>query len=113
MGDRGHIHIADTGVYLYTHWEATELPETLARVLSRGARLNDPSYLARIIFDEMVGDDQGGETDYGIDTAPQGDAWRILTVDCSERTVTFDRDRSYSDDEGESYSFEEFIEAFA
>lgn len=76
MGDRANIVIRDTwpddlgnkeAVFLYTHWGGTELPDTLRRALSSGGRWDDPQYLARIVFQAMLGDDVG-ETGYGIST---------------------------------------------
>lgn len=113
MGDRGTIVIDDTGVVLYTHWSAHALPKTLARALGREARWNDPSYLTRIIFDEMVGGDTS-TTGYGIGDTVPGDAWRAIHVDCSEQTIEFAEDIGFRADEhgGETYSFAEFVEVF-
>jgi hypothetical protein len=64
MGDRGMIKVVnrycDGAVYLYTHWRGGELEETLASALKRARSANwleDASFLARIIFCEMLGDD--------------------------------------------------------
>ena len=68
MGDRANVAIEDRGkrVYLYTHWEGYRLPEIIHTALSKRWRWNDEAYLARIIFDELVGDQQGSETGFGI-----------------------------------------------
>jgi len=70
MGDRGNVRIKyDDGnsVYLYTHWGGTELSQMVARALDRGRkRWDDPSYLARIIFCEMVKGYEMEETGFGI-----------------------------------------------
>lgn len=88
MGDRGQVLIKDTGVYLYTHWGATELYETVKNAIRKKWRWNDPEYLARIIFDEMTKGVQGRETGYGIGTKMAGDIWRLVIVDCKKFTVT-------------------------
>ena len=87
MGDRAQVLIKDTGVFLYTHWNGTELIETVKRALTKRQRWDDPEYLARIIFDEMVGKGQGEETGFGIGTEQHGDVWRIITVDCERSMI--------------------------
>ncbi len=92
MGDRANIHIredhADHGVYLYTHWNGTELPATLQKALARKQRWNNPAYLARIIFDTMTDGEHGSETGHGIATRPCDGQDRILQVDTDLQIVT-------------------------
>ncbi len=88
MGDRAQVYMKDTGVYLYTHWYGQELPEVVRTALSKKWRWGDPSYLARIIFSEMIKDEVGEETGYGIDEIQHGDVCRIVEIDCKERLVT-------------------------
>lgn len=113
MGDRGTIVVDDTGVVLYTHWQAYALPRILARALGREERWRDPVYLARIIFDAMTAGDDG-PTGFGIGTEVPDDAWRAIHVDCSEQTIEFAEDIGFRADEhgGETYSFTEFLGAF-
>jgi len=92
MGDRANVYVHEgpqPGVYLYTHWGGTELPDTLRTALARGmGRWGDTPYLTRIIFSDMVRDDIDGSTGYGI-SADLGDgADRILDVDTVAYTVT-------------------------
>jgi hypothetical protein len=114
MGDRSHVYIEDTGVYLYTHWRGHELPQTVALALSREERWRDPEYLARIIFDEMVGDNDSA-TGYGIGTEQHGDVYRVVRVDCSEQEITVESGVApwHDNDEAvsETYSFEEAANA--
>ncbi len=91
MGDRANVLVkdraGDKGVYLYTHWEGTELPATLQRALAKRCRWDDPAYLARIIFCEMVKGQEAEETGYGIALwAPDGEH-RVLEVICQDETV--------------------------
>jgi len=113
MGDRGQVHIVDTGVWIYTHWGATTLPEVLYEALAEEARWNDPEYLARIIFDTMVGDSQGSHTGFGIGEAQHGDVWRVAHVNCSEGTVTLEASAApWHDGDDEvtnEYTFEEYL----
>jgi hypothetical protein len=111
MGDRGQVHIEDTGVYLYTHWGATSLPSVVSDALARDARWNDPEYLTRIIFDEMTGL-EGETTGYGIGQEQHGDVYRVVHIDCSEREGRVETgSASWHDDDSSStdtYTFEEF-----
>ena len=87
MGDRGQVHIKDLGVWLYTHWKATELPDTIRRALARKERWDNPEYLARIIFCEMIRDDIEGTTGYGIGAGQHGDVDRVVEIDCQNKKV--------------------------
>jgi hypothetical protein len=51
-------------------------------------RQDDPEYLARIIFSEMIKDDIGGSTGYGIGKEKHGDIEYLVTVDCKKRMIT-------------------------
>lgn len=82
MGDRGEVEIISDGgsIHLYTHYDATELPEIVQKALIRGVdAIDDPEYLARIIFCEMIRGDVLGTEGYGIGV-DQTDAWRIVRV---------------------------------
>jgi hypothetical protein len=76
-------------VYLYTHWGAEDLEDVLREALGRGrSRWDDPPYLARIIFSEMIRDDLFETTGYGI--APYAIDKRefpTIEVDFEKRTV--------------------------
>ena len=73
MGDRGMI-VVDNGyggnqIGLYTHWFGSNLLNTLQKALQKGKdRWDDPAYLARIIFCEMIAEDStnDGLTGFGI-----------------------------------------------
>jgi hypothetical protein len=102
MGDRGQVYVKDSGVYLYTHWSATELVDVVKRAIAKRWRWNDDEYLTRIIFEEMTKGERDTETGYGIGTGKHSDVWRFITVDCSKQLVTVE-------DEGEApmeYTFE-------
>lgn len=91
MGDRGNIVVqekTDCRVYLYGHWSGHEMPEILRRALVRGqGRWDDPQYLARIIFCEMVGDDRDGTTGFGISARVHDDEHPLIVVDCEKQEV--------------------------
>ena len=62
MGDRAQVRIVDNyqpeapGVYLYTHWGGTRLLHDVLRALSKQRRWDDPTYLARIVLNEIQGE---------------------------------------------------------
>jgi len=91
MGDRGNIGIVQDGgkdtVFLYSHWGGSELPATLQNALKREMRWNDPNYLARIIFCEMVKGQEDGETGFGISSRITDNEHPILIVDCRKQVV--------------------------
>ena len=90
MGDRANIVIRDNwngdlhdqeAVFLYSHWGGTELPEVLRQGLIAGrGRWDDATYLARIIFDTMIGGGQGEETGYGISTRLGDNGYDLLVL---------------------------------
>lgn len=119
MGDRANIVVVNRRpvtrsdgkplmVYLYSHWGGSELPEVLRLALARRLRWDDDQYLARIIFDQMVGDQHGEEANFGISAALMDNSYPVLVVDCQTQTVGFAK-------EGEEpecskiWTFEEYI----
>lgn len=112
MGDRGHVHVepgdGQGGVFFYAHWRGTELPEIVASALDRGrGRWNDPSYLARIIFSEMIVGDVLGETGYGISSQPTdtGDGFRVVHVNVRSGFVSLEQ----AGKETRAFSFDKFV----
>ena len=110
MGDRANILVKQpTGapratnahkvpppsfVYLYSHWGGSTLPIVLRDVLKRGARLDDPSYLARIIFCAMVAGHETGDTGFGISSELGDNGYPLLVVDCERQEVYTADERS-------------------
>lgn len=81
MGNRGSIEVCqphhfenkEQSLFLYTHWRGHEVCEVLATALDLGrSRWHDPSYLTRIIFNELQGDDRE-PTGFGISLYEHGD----------------------------------------
>jgi hypothetical protein len=95
MGDRANVYVKDydssePGVFLYTHWDGSELPETVRVALAREERWDDPPYLARIVFCEMIrGDRWDNTTGYGISAVLGDGGRRIVVLDPRKRTVAF------------------------
>jgi len=73
VGERGNIIVQDgeDRVYLYTHWGGAEIGQVLQRALAKRWRWDDAQYLARIIFDERLLDNE----------------YPLLVVDCDSQTV--------------------------
>lgn len=86
MGDRGNIVVRQApktnrdDVWFYGHWSGYQLEETVRTALARNARWDDPSYLARIIFNDFQGDNRG-ETGFGISTTIGDNSYPIIVVD--------------------------------
>ena len=87
MGDRGTIKIIGSGphpIYLYTHWGGSDLDSVLRTALARRQRWDDPPYLTRIIFCELV---KGDEAGYGIGTEVTDSEHDILCIDMNRDLV--------------------------
>jgi len=113
MGDRGNICVhfdKDKEVYLYTHWEGSEIKEILHRALSSEIgknRWDDPAYLTRIIFCEMVGEKNfRGETGFGISTFICDNEYPILHIYPDDKKIREIKENGEILDE---WSFQEFI----
>jgi hypothetical protein len=93
MGDRANVYVHEgdrPGVYLYTHWEGSTLPQTVVRALYRGrGRWDDVQYLTRIIFSEMIQDDVLSETGFGISAECEDGGDRIVDVDTATQKIRF------------------------
>jgi hypothetical protein len=106
MGDRGQVHIEDTNVALYTHWGGSELVKDVKEALAKRWRWYDPEYLARIIFEGMIGDQNGTETGFGITSGTEfGWCHTTVKVNCKTQEVCVIQDGKRE----KVYSFEEFI----
>ena len=75
-------------IYFYTHWGAEGLEDCLRAALIRGrARWDDPPYLARTIFSEMIQDEVQALTGYGIAPYAMDPEYPTIKVDLRKRTV--------------------------
>ena len=90
MGARAQVKIEEHGaaVYLYTHWGAGSIVETVKTALRKKWRWTDSEYLARIIFCQMVKGYEDEETGFGIGTEEHGDIEILVTVNIPNQTVT-------------------------
>jgi len=92
MGDRANIVVSDRGqrLFLYSHWQGYELPEILRGALARKQRWDDPAYLTRIIFCEMIKGREASETGFGISPFLQDNEYPLIIVDVDKNLVTFE-----------------------
>lgn len=102
MGDRVQIAIKDgpedRAVYLYSHSSGADAYVALQQALARRQRWEDSEYLARIIFQQLVGPEIT-EYGYGIGTARHGDIEHALPVlDCSKQRITWDLSDAQEDE---------------
>lgn len=100
MGDRSNVVIETqlgddrtSRVYLYSHWSGTSVLESALHGL-RSNRVDDPPYLARIIFEHMVRNDAGRETGFGISSYITDNEHPLLVISTgywgSKATVHFE-----------------------
>ena len=91
MGDRGVVEIVQADVAIYVHWGGSTLRRDVCRAMARRWRWHDPTYLARIIFCEMWGEDQWQmETGAGIASRSYGfNESTMAIVDTDKQTITF------------------------
>lgn len=91
MGDRANIKVItyeyEPAVYFYTHWNAKEVPETVQKALAKRWRWTDGAYLARIVYDTLVGEDFGSETGYGISSHIGDNGHPIFVIDVPKQQV--------------------------
>lgn len=107
MGDRANIVMTygkgHSPIFLYTHWRGFELPKVLQNALIKRVRWNDPSYLTRIIFCELVKGQEGEPTGFGISPYLTDNDHDLLVVNTKEMIV---ERRSFP--LKKSWSFEEY-----
>lgn len=92
MGDRGNIVLIedsiDKPIFLYTHWDGSELPEILRLGLEKGMdRWDDFPYLSRIIFQTLIAGDKG-LTGYGLSVDLCDNEYDLLVVN-NDRVIRY------------------------
>jgi hypothetical protein len=85
MGERTNVKVITEpdgrGVFFYSHDGGPEAtPIAVQRALARHVRWDDPSYLARIIFDTLSDGCQGSEYGFGISAEMHNNEWPIIVV---------------------------------
>jgi hypothetical protein len=96
MEDKANVLIKDRyhtnhpPVFFYTHWRGSELDEIVGRALDRGrGRWGDTSYLARILFRDMIEGSEKDTVGFGIYMSVHDNqiGRPIIVVDDHNRTV--------------------------
>jgi hypothetical protein len=96
MGDRANVVVVETvrddspreAVFLYTHWDGSELPAVVKAALERGEdRRGDAPYLARVVFNAMTKQSASGTTGYGISTRLTDNEHPLLVLDVERQVV--------------------------
>lgn len=89
MGDRANVYIHEgdkPGIYVYTHWSGTELPQKVQAALETPRaqqRLTDPAYLTRILIEELTAEDRDSATGWGVSTSVGDGSDRIVDINAS------------------------------
>jgi hypothetical protein len=133
MGDRGNIVVLqhpdrdrEGAIYLYTHWGGGDLPLTLNLALHKastgefGSRLTQEGYLARIIFERMLMQEEpayrpsgsDGTHGFGITTYLTDYDHPLLVVDCSHQLVWLadpDGDDPLEPRDAARWTFEDYL----
>jgi hypothetical protein len=83
MSTRAQAHVRGTGVFMYQHYDGYNLFEDVCKSVLRAqkaGRMNDPEYMARMIFCDMVKDDVEGSTGFGLGPEVHGDIEYLVHV---------------------------------
>jgi hypothetical protein len=81
-------------VFLYGHWQGAQALAVVADVIRHGERLDDESYLARIVFSTMTRGYETETTGFGISAgyAPDSDYPHVI-LDVPSQTAYLEADR--------------------
>ncbi len=95
MGDRANCIIQYEGkkskrVWFYTHWRGEQLPGIVKAALAKEWRWDDEFYLPRIIFSQLVKDQEAEEAGFGIALSVADNEHAYLVVDLKKKRVFFE-----------------------
>ena len=113
MGDRGNIVLRYNSdkepldIYLYTHYDGSEIGTIVQRALAKRWRWDDDAYLGRIIFDELIGKSQGKESGYGIGPKPCDNEHDFIVVDFDKQQIV--REHQHNRCAVQLWSFNDFV----
>jgi len=113
MGERGNIVVKQNAkghegekVYFYTHWRGYRIKQVLQNALKHDQRWTDETYLARIIFCELVDGEEKVFTSFGISTYLTDNGYPILVVDAETQSIT---EESESGEVLKTWTFSDFV----
>lgn len=99
-------------VYLYSHSDAASITKVVHEALSKRKRWDDPDYLARMIFCEMVPSEfWESDSGYGIGNLLYTSTNVLVSVDVVRQKIIVQS--ALNKHELHSYTFESFVESFA
>lgn len=111
--DSGQIEIISPfgRVYLYTHNDVKSLLTIVHNTLSLKVRWDDPDYLSRMLFCEMIPEQfWSSDSGYGIGTQLYADVELLVSLDTVNQKITLSSgSHEFSNF---SMSFEEFVVDF-
>jgi len=91
-------------VTLYSHWGESNWRSDLAEALAHAKpRWDDASYGIRIVVSQLIGEDWGNHTGYGLFTSTEDE-------DLGDTTVMVDFTNQTVNDTGNEHSFGSFVE---
>jgi len=93
MGDRANFGFKDrkgNTVFLYGHWAGHNMLQNLADAVQIAhPRWTDESYATRICISQMIGEDWGQETGWGLQVNQLGDnEHKVPVIDWSKQTFS-------------------------
>lgn len=93
MGTRAQVKIVTSDnlcpIYLYQHYDGDCLFQTVLDAFSRGKdQIDDPEYMTRIIFSEMIRESIDDTVGYGISTDEHGDIEFLVEVNFDTQMIT-------------------------
>lgn len=83
----------DKTIYIYSHWdggstyEESGLADMLKRALAKKLRWDDESYLARMIFSEVVKKEIDGQLGYGLSPYEIDPQYPTIEVDLEKNMI--------------------------
>ena len=118
MGDRSNIVVVqpdNSRVWLYGHWMGEDNYRVAGAVLSKRLRWNDPAYLARMLFENMIEGGYDKETGFGISTTMQDNEYPIVVLR-PDQTVVLEEyswgEKTFTEITP-PVSFEKFVNAYS
>jgi hypothetical protein len=102
MGDRanfGFVQPNGNTIVLYGHWAGHNMLAQLAEAVFKARpRWSDPSYATRITISQMINNDWGSETGWGLHVNEIGDnEHKIAIVDFNQQTFSLHEEAPRND----------------
>lgn len=78
-------------IYFYRHYDGLNVAQSVQKALAMHLRWDDPHYLSRIIFEEMISGYDDKECNFGIGLRQFPYISLLVTVDCEKQQVELRR----------------------